>query len=413
MLAMTTSQSLGAAYDPLGAHLQDPYEFYALARREGPVFFSSELHAWVVTRYDDVLDVLRHPEEFSSRNALPRVYPPAPATLEVLRQGYPPAPSVTDSDGELHARLRAALAPMFTAEQIRRLEPFIREQATELLDAFAGDGRVEFRARYADPLPRRVIMRLCGIDSADEDPVAQGTEGLVAFAATPLSPERQAAAASHFVALQHLAGSYVRTRRAEPQEDLTSRMVQALVPGTEPLTFEQETQAVSNLMEILIAGQITTGPLLAGGLWHLLAHPDQWERLCAQPALLPQAVEEICRYDAAASGMCRQTTREVTLGGAQIPADATIVLRFNAANRDPACVDEPDRFEVTRPPARHLTFGFGLHYCLGAGLARTELAVTLELLTRRLPGLRLDDSRPVAVRAVQHLRGPDTLQLSW
>jgi cytochrome P450 len=410
---MVTSPSLGAVYEPLGAHLQDPYGFYEQAWREQPVFYASALDAWVVTRYEDVLEVLRRPEVYSSRNALPRVYPPAPETLAVLQQGYPPAPSVTDADGEVHARLRAALAPMFTAERVRELEPFIREQGGALVDTFAGDGQVEFRGRYADLLPRRVIMRLCGIDPADEEVVRQGTDGLVAFAATPLAPAEQADAARRFVALQHLAGGYVRARRAEPRDDLTSRLVEALAPEDGPLPFEQEALAVSNLMEIVIAGQITTAPLLAGGLWHLLAHRDQWTLLCTQPDLLQQSVEEVCRYDAAASGMCRQTTREATLGGATIPTGATLVLRFNAANRDPACAKEPDRFDITRTAARHLTFGFGLHYCLGAGLARAEVAATLELLTGRLPGLRLDDARPVTIRPVQHLRGPDALHLVW
>jgi cytochrome P450 len=411
---MTTShQSLGSVYDPLGAHLHDPYGFYQRARREAPVFFSAELNAWVVTRYDDVREVLRQPELFSSANAIPMVIPPSPAAIAELERGYPPAPVPTNADGAAHVRLRAAFAPVFTPERIAAIEPFIRQRAEALVDAFAGDGHAEFMTQYAEPLPVEVITRFCGLAPQDAAPVRVGAAGIVALVASPLPEPEQAGAARKYVALQQLIGAAIRERRAALRGDLISELITALAPGEGPLGFEQEAELVNNVAEVLVPGQITTIPLLGNGLRALLEDRSQWELLCARPELIPGAVEEIARLGTPMAGQGRVATREVTLGGVRLEAGAALLLMLDAANRDEARFERAEQADVARPPTRHLTFGFGAHYCLGAGLARKEIEVTLQTLTQRLPGLRLVEPQTVEIAPIYQLRGPAALQVTW
>lgn len=215
------------------------------------------------------------------------------------------------------------------------------------------------------------------------------------------------------MAFQHLIGAAVRARRQDRAGGLIAEFIAALAPGDGPLSFEQETELVNNVAEVLIAGQITTVRLLGNGLRALLEDRAQWELLVERPELLPNAVEELVRVATPMSGQGRVATAEATVGGVRVPAGAALLLMLDAANRDDARFDDPERVDVARPPTRHLTFGFGAHYCVGAGLARKEVEVTLETLTRRLPGLRLVADQPVEIAPVHQLRGPVALHVAW
>jgi cytochrome P450 len=408
---MTTRPSVSERYDPLGEHLRDPYPFYRLAQETEPVFYSSLHRSWVVTRYEDVMHVLRHPEVFSSRNALPRVLPIQPAAMEELHKGYPPRPTATDSDGELHQRLRAPLAAVVSPERVAELEPFIREQAERLVDGFAADGSAELMAAYAYKLPARVIAELAALSEEDSEVTRDGVDGLTVMTGTPLDEVEQAAAARRFVAMQHLAGRLVRERRGGDGRDAVTVIATMMAPGDQPLDFDQEAQVVNNVIQLFIAGHITTGPMLGNAFWRLLADRDRWVRLCEEPELIPRAVEELLRLETSATGLFRITNQEVTLGGLTLPKDAPMLLRFGAANRDGAQFDRPDEYDPTRQPNRHVAFGYGAHFCVGAPLARAQLRTTLEACTRRLPGLRL--TGPVTVRPILDLRGPLDLQATW
>lgn len=406
-------RSLGESYEPLGTHRNDPFGLYRQARREEPVFHSAELGGWVVTRYDDVRQVLRDPETFSSANAIPMPVPPSPAAIAELEKGFPVAPVPTNADGEAHRRLRAAMAPAFTPERVAATEPFIRERAEALVDGFIGQRQADFMARYANVLPVEVVTVHCGLGLECAPVVQTGGTAIVALVGTPMGEAEQAAAAREFVALQQLIAAAIRERRDRPTGDLISQMVAALAPGSGPLSFEQETELVNNVAEVLIPGHITLTRTLGNGLRALLEHREQWERLVEQPELVPGAADEVLRLGTPMAGQGRITTRPVTMGGVELPAGTPLVVMFDAANRDETRFDRPELPEVTRRPNRHLTFGLGAHFCVGAGLARTEVAITLQTLTRRLPGLRLADGQQVQIAPVYQLRGPEALQVTW
>jgi cytochrome P450 len=412
---MTTSSKLGLEYDPFGAHRDDPYPFYARARREEPIFFAPTLGdgMWAVTRHADVMSVLRDPQAFSSKNSIREVVKPSPRIFGVLADGYPPTPNAITSDGDDHRRLRAPLSRAFTPERVAALGPFIRERAEALVDAFAGDGRADLRTAFCDPLPVQVITHVFGMDPEDAAGVQEGALSTVRLFVSPLSEEEQVDLAGKLVAFQKLAARYLRARREEPRDDFTSELVAALAPGTGPLTFEQEAQLVSDMTENLLAGHITTAALLANGLRHLLAQRDQWELLCARPELLPNAIDEIARYDSSVPGLFRVATQPVTVGGQEFPPGTEFVVLFPSANRDETVFERPDEFDITRPPSKHVTFGFGPHHCAGERLARKELAVALETLTSRLPGLRLVDGQEITIEPMFNLRRPAALQVEW
>ncbi|GLW10174.1 hypothetical protein Misp01_53030 [Microtetraspora sp. NBRC 13810] len=403
--------SIGETYDPLGSHLLDPYPLYDRARDEEPVFWSPAVGAWVVTRYEDLLKVLRDPETYSSVNPFTRALPIGEEAVAELGKGYPHHPDLIQSDGETHARLRAPIAEVLKADRVAALEPYIRERAEELVEGFAGDGAVEFMERYAVPLPCSTIGRLCGYDDERAKVAYSSLLAFTTLQSTHLTPEEEVEAARSGVRLQRLLGELVRERHANPGTDAISTVVRLSSDGGKPLEYADEAAIVANLVQLMIAGHITTVPLLGMAMVLLLTHREQWERLCADPALIPGAAEEILRYGTPASGLYRDTTRAATLGGVGLPEGARVVLRFNAANRDPARFERAAAFDVERKPGRHLAFGWGVHYCVGAGLARRQLEITLETLTARLPGLRL--TAPVTFRPVHDLRHPEAVHLAW
>ncbi|RBQ19268.1 cytochrome P450 [Spongiactinospora rosea] len=403
--------TVGETYDPLGAHLRDPYPVYDRARHEEPVFFSPVMGAWVVTRYDDVVTVLRDPVLYSSSAPFTDAVPLREATLAELAKGYPPQPDLIQSDGETHARLRAPIADVLKADRVAALEPFVREQAAGLVASFADAGRVEFMAHYAVPLPCRTIGRLCGLDPEQARLVYEWLDGFIILRSAHLTEEQELAGARGFVRLQELIGSLVRERRAKPGEDAFSEVVAASVPGEEPLSYEDEAQVVANLFQLVVAGHITTVPLGGMAMALLLSHREQWERLCADPSLIPGAVEEILRYGTPASGLYREVTAPTELGGVALPAGSRVLLRYNAANRDPGKFPHAAEFDIARERNRHLAFGRGVHFCAGAALARMQLRVTLETLTTKLPGLRL--AEPISYRPVHDVRHPEAVHLVW
>lgn len=404
--------AIGASYDPLGAHLQDPYPFLAEARRQEPVFWSEVMRAWVVTRFDDVRTVLQQHETFSTANALRSPLPLHPDAVAVLERGFPPSSAIINVNGERHLKVRAPLAKRLGTDAVAEMEPGIRRRAVALVDAIERDGSAELMDRYARVLPVDTISELCGVDPEDRAIIRDGAYACVAVITGGAPREDEVAAAELFLKFQDVMARYVRERKEQPGTDAFSEIVGALAPPG-PLDDEQLAELVWTFIGLITAGHSTTTALLGNGLWHLLSRPEQWRLLCRSPELIPGAVEEIARYDTPVHAFFRATTREVTLGGRTLPAGADVVALYSAANRDPEEFDQPETFDVTRQITRHLTFGHGVHACVGARLARLQLAVTLETLTTRLPGLRLVDEGSVrmARQFVDH--APEALHVEW
>ncbi|MDQ0939364.1 cytochrome P450 [Streptomyces sp. V1I1] len=394
---------------------RDPYPLYARARGSEGLTFVPELDAWLVARDADVREVLRRPEEFSSVRALLPDVMPSPAALEVLAKGYGKRPTVVSTDGPAHQRHRAPLNRGLSAGRNAALVTYAAERAEALVDGFAADGGVELMEAYAKKLPGQVIGRLIGLDPADVAAAVHGGYRAEQLLFRPLDPDAQVRAAEDVVALQRLLDTYIRERRESPREDLCSGMVAALAPGDGELTLDQRHELVSNLQNFLIAGHLTTTALIGTTLLHLLSDRRQWELICADPELIPAAVEEAARYDTAVQGFRRTTTRPVTISGTELPSGATVFVAYGSANRDEDRHDRPDVFDITRPVSRqHVAFGHGAHGCPGSQLAREQLRLTIELFARRMPGLRLDEDKPpVVMRPTLIHRSPEALHLVW
>ncbi|MFF4252338.1 cytochrome P450 [Streptomyces sp. NPDC001663] len=391
---------------------RDPYPHYEQARRADGLTHVAELDAWLVARDADVREVLRRPEEFSSANALVPDVLPAPAALAVLGGGFGGRPVVVTADGALHQQLRAPIVRGLSPARVAAVLPYAAERAAALVDGFVKDGHVELMSAYAGKLPGDVIGRVVGLDPADVPAVVHGGHRAEELLFRPLEEDEQVAAAEDVVAMQHILDRYARERHAEPREDLCTELVASVV-GEGELTLEHRHELVAHLQNLLIAGHLTTTALIGTTVLHLLRHPRQWELLCAEPERIPAAVEEAARYDGALQGFRRVTTGPVILSGTELPAGATLFVAFGGANRDAARHPRPDEFDITRTATRHLAFGFGVHGCPGSQLAREQLRLTLEELTRRLPGLRLADDGPVTMRPTMIHRSPEALRLTW
>lgn len=394
---------------------RDPYPHYARARGAEGLTWMPEVAAWLVAREGDVREVLRRAEDFSSANALLPDVPLSEAALGVLPRGFGPRPTVVSSDGAAHHRYRAPLNRGLSSGRVEALMPYARERARELVDAFAADGSAELVEAYARRLPGLVIGRLIGLDPADVPLAVHGGYRAEELFFRPLSPPEQGEAAEDVVALQHLLDGYVRDRRARPREDLCSDLVAALAPGEGELTLEQRHEVVANLQNLLIAGFLTTSALISTALLHLLADREQWSLLCTDPAMIGAAVEECARFDAPIQAFRRVTTRPVALAGTELPAGATVLVAYASANRDEDRRAQADRFDIRRPEdRRHLAYGHGAHTCPGSRLARAQLCLTLELFTRALPGLRLDERHPrPTMRPTLIHRSPEALHVTW
>ncbi|MEO3828032.1 cytochrome P450 [Actinomadura sp. B10D3] len=378
----------------------DPYPFYARARETEGLTYVPELEAWLVARHTDARAVLRDPETFSSANALRPEVLPAPEALAVLRSVPEGRPVVVTADGDDHRRVREPLTRGLSPKRVAETVPFITARAQELVASFAGDHRVELMGRYARVLPGEVIGHLLGIDPADVPALIEGSYRADDLVFRPMKTAEQVAAARSVAGMKRTLDAHVRSR--EPRDDLCDEMVRAIEPHDTLL---------SNLQNILLAGHLTTTALIGTAVLHLLRNREQWELLCERPDLVPAAVEETARHDAAVQGFRRVTTRPVTVAGTELPAGAELFVAFAAAGRDPRAHERPDEFDITRTPARHMAFGHGVHACPGAQLAREQVRITLETLTRELPGLRL--AEPVRMsRSLIH-RSPEELVLTW
>ncbi|NUW44420.1 cytochrome P450 [Nonomuraea rhodomycinica] len=391
---------------------RDPYPVYAEARRARGLTFVPELDAWLVSRRADVREVLSRPDLFSSAGALRPDVQPGGRALSELAKGYGGARAVLSADGEAHRRLRRPLVRGLSAARVAAALPFATGRAEALIGAFAGDGRVEWMAAYARPLPAEVIGHLMGLDPADTPGAIHGGHQAEALLFAPLTEDEQVEAAREVVALHHLLDRYARARRAEPRDDLITELVRALAPGSGELTHDQRREIVSNVQNLLLAGHLTTTALLGTVMLNLLRDRSQWELLCERPELVPAAVEEAVRFEAPIQGFRRTVTEDVTLGGTRLRRDDVVFVSYASAGRDADPATRPDTFDITRPAARHLSFGHGAHGCPGSQLAREQVRITLEILIRELPGLRLERADVTMAPTLIH-RSPEELHLTW
>jgi cytochrome P450 len=389
------------------ALLADPYPSYARLRRTDPVHWAEGPGAWVLTRYADVVSVLRSPHASAERTEMAgrRV----PAEFQEVFTARKDA--MLNADPPRHTRLRLLVNKAFTPGAVAALAPFIQRFVDGVLDAVGPRGRMDVIRDLAYPLPATVIAEMLGVPHADRDRFKQWSDDTAALAGNlpgNLSEDVLRRAAEGMGELRVYFAGIVARRRVEPRDDLISALVKAQQEGDRL----NEAELLANAVLLLNAGHETTTNLIGNGALALLRHPDQLRRLREDPALIPTAVEELLRYDSPVQFTSRVLKADLTLGGKQLRAGQTVLLLLGAANRDPAQFPDPDRLDVGRTDNKHLAFGLGSHFCLGAPLARLEGRIAFETLLRRLPGLRLAGPAP-AYRPNFNLRGLEALEVTF
>ena len=393
-------------FDPLSPEQREnPFPVLELARREQPVFYAPQFDLWVVTRYEDVMAVLKDHRTFSSEGALlSRKSPLPPEANAVLAEGWPDMPYIIEVDPPLHDRIRGLVTRAFTPRRVAEMGPAIEAVSRELIDGFAGDGRADIVERFAWPLPLTVLGEMLGVARDDLPRLHEwGTDWLLLQQERP--PDEQVEHARGLVSMQRYFVRALEERERSPRDDLMS----ALMEARDDLTIPE---VAGVPLDLMVAGHVTVTRAIGSTLALMFEHPELREQL-ADPERAPRAAEEILRLESPAQGLFRRTTREVGLGGATLPEGARVMVHFGSANRDDAVFAEPSRPRPTRTELnKHLAFGKGIHFCIGAPLARLELKIALPMLLRRLPNLRPADE-PVEREPIFFARGFRRLVVEW
>ncbi|MEA2383334.1 MAG: hypothetical protein QOH72_3305 [Solirubrobacteraceae bacterium] len=402
----------GVAKDFRPFDLTEPFDYYARARSEEPVFFSEELGFWVVTRYEDIHGIFKDPKTFSSENTQ-APYKQRPAEVQkVLDDGEFRAYSgLSARQPPDHGRLRGFIKKAFTPRRIATLEPHIRELATGMIDAFAPRGHGDLVADLAYDLPALVIFRLLGIPDEDVPRVKEWAASRVYLNFGDAPVDEQVHHAENLVAYWRYCVELVESRFDAPRDDLPTDLVRIYQEGDQSISIDEMAGLVYGQ---LTAGHETTTALLANGIKDLLTQRERWVELCADPALAPTAVEEMLRVSTPVFAWKRKVKQPARIGAVDVPEGANVLLLLGSANHDGEVFADPDAIDLHRENAsRHLAFGYGIHFCLGASLARLEAQVVLEELTARVPGLRLVEGQTFDYSKNSTFRCPASVLVEW
>ncbi|MFT3772678.1 MAG: cytochrome P450 [Minicystis sp.] len=390
--------------------LDDPRPFYARARREEPVFWSESLGLWVVTRYDDVCAVAKDAARFSSIDSItPGAVPPPPEMLAELVKGFPLLPSLVDSDPPVHTRGRGLVTKALSLRRLAAFEPILREIAEGLVDRFIAKGHVELVEAFAIALPGNFIVDLLGLPREDLAQVNRWTtDSSEVFAGQKPLPTLIEHARG-FVAYQHYLAAAIEDRRANPRDDALSDIVTGAAALEPPFGVAE---IINILLQVLFAGYETSAGLIAASALQLARDPDLFATAKKDPTIIPAIVEEVLRVASPIHAMYRTANEDVELGGVPIRKGDRLQIAYISANHDERRFEGPLRFDVHRTTP-HLAFGHGIHFCIGAPLARLEGRIALEVLTQRLPGLRLVPDQKLSYFPSATARRLESLELAW
>lgn len=401
-------------YFPLSPdHQANPYRLYAKARQESPVFYNPTLKLWTVTRYDDICEVLKNTTTFSNANSFMVDLEMSPEVMDVLKQGYPdmPRPTLVDNNPPGHTRIRGLVNSVLTPAKIAALEKHIYTTANEIIDSWIDTGCVDIISKFASPLPLLIIGDFFGIPRADIEDVKKWCYDWLIIMSGGVPVEQHLECARSFVKLQHYIADILEQRQKHPQSDLLTDLLNASFENEAPLNTPE---IISLVMQLVFAGHETTANLLGNATVLLLQHPDQLQAIRENPDLAVNTVEEVMRYESPVPGLIRTTTEAVELGGVQLPKGARLQLLYASGNRDHKHFPEPERFNIhSQPTGRHLGFGGGIHYCVGAALARLEGRIAIELLTQRLPNLRIVPEQEITYVPSIVIRGVTKFLIQW
>ena len=374
------------AYNPVSARAaRDPYPIYAALRARAPVHRSRLFKAWVFTRHADVNAILRDHLRFGND--------PRKGTLSSRQLAMLPPPNEYTMlllDPPDHTRLRALVRKAFTPKAVNALESRIRSMMRVLLDEIDDPGAFDLMQAVAWPLPVMVIAEMLGIPADDRAQFRIWSAQRARLLEPTISRRERRAGEAASRAFDAYFRPIIEERRAEPRDDIVSALVRAQDEGTQ--LSERET--LNMLRLLLVAGNETTANLIGNGVLALLRHPEQLQRLREDPSLIPRAVEELLRFDAPAQADFRRVLADCEVSGYPLRKRDNVLLLLGAANRDPEVFEHPDQLDVGRNQGLHLSFGSGIHHCLGAPLARLEGRIVLEMLLDRFKSMSLLEDRP-------------------
>ena len=372
--------------------MSNPYPFYHRLRETAPIYWSERWQVWVLTRYADVSRAMRD-ERLSYHEKMNSFFDQLPAAsqydLEILNQHI--SSWLGHQDPPDHTRMRALVSKAFAPKLIHTMREQIEQTAADLLAEITPTQPFDLIHQFALPLPARTIAGILGVPPEDYPQFKTWTDRLVAFLGTA-RPVAEALndARENLLALRDYVRQALAEHRRKPAHDLLSALIEAEEEGGK-LTEDEMIGVCSGLF---IAGQETTTNLIGNGVLALLNHRSQWEYLRQNPAAIPRAIEELLRYDSPVQRSWGIATTNFDFGGRQISTGQIVLKMLGAANRDPAQFAEPDTLDLIRQENRHLAFGYGIHFCVGAQLARLEGQIAFEALLKHFPALRLADSEP-------------------
>ncbi|XYH98372.1 cytochrome P450 [Sorangium sp. So ce1128] len=377
---------------------RDPYPLYDQMRSGSPVLHVAPLDLWMIFDYEGVKRAQTDHEAFSSV-----VTPPTGKAPDWIVFSDPPR----------HTKLRAIVLRAFTPRSVAALEPRVRELSRELLDERIERGEMDLAADYAGPLPTMVIAEMIGIPLEDRARLLRWSEVIVNLSHAVSGAEEAARAMSEHAAAKEEMRGYLAdllgARRRAPKDDLLTRLVEAEVDG-ERLT---EGEILDLFQLLLAAGTETTTNLIDNAILCFIESPGELSRLRGAPELLPSAIEEVLRYRSPVQMVYREARRDVALHGQVIPAGKLVLPVIGSANRDPQQFREPGRFDIARDPNPHVAFGHGIHFCIGASLARLEARIALSDLLWRLRGIELASKEPWEPRKALNVHGPARLPICF
>ncbi len=402
------------SWSPLSeSYLADPYPIARQLREDHPVFWAEELGYVVVTKMEDIQHVFMHPDIYASSNVQNPLYPLAAEATEILSApDFNPVAVMSNRPEPDHGRIRVYTRKGFSNRRLKTLEDYMYERAEVLIDQMLNSGNsAEYVKSVAFPLPAEIVFRLIGFPREDDVMVKGWAAERKAFSWGKPTAEQQAQIAEHMLAYWRYCREFVAQRKDERRDDFASELLDAHDADENELTYREVESVVYGLS---FAGHDPVTNLLCNTLLCLLPRRDQWQAICDDPALIPNAVDETLRFESSQVAWRRVTTEATTLGGVDLPAGTPIFLNFAAANRQPEVFDNPDDFDIFRGNAnRHISFGKGIHLCLGAGLAKMEARIALELLAKKAPDLALAEEQDLSVFPNITFRGPEKLQLVW
>lgn len=391
--------------------INDPFPFYKKARHEQPVFYNEELGYYIISRFEDVKAIFKNWKAFSSQNAQVPVRPVCAQAKELMdAAGMSGLSGLSGRVAPDHTRIRRIVSMAFGLKRVRAMEPGIRELAIDMISGFAADGHADLVRQLAYDLPAMVIFMLLGIPNKDVPKVKDWAISRMLLTWGNLTDEEQVIHAQNMIRYWDYCQLLVAARQLLPGDDLPGDLVKLQHEGHEISDREIATICYS----MLFAGHETTTSLIANGIRELLTYRESWEQIRLKPELIPNAIEEILRFSGSIVAWRRRSMEDVVVGGIPIAKDSNILLLMGSANRDDENFPDGETFDIMREnAAEHLSFGNGIHFCLGSPLAKLELKTVLEELIKRIPDMRLRAGQQYDFAINTSFRAPLALYTEW